>query len=121
MRPLYLLLDEPTAGLDAVGRTAVVSAIEAARGRTGIVVVSHDVDEFLGIADSVLILADGKPEYSGPAARLLEDVEPLTRAGLGVPGVLAVLHAAKDRGMPIEGYTLDAARAAAQLVSGACR
>ncbi|TLM80460.1 MAG: ATP-binding cassette domain-containing protein, partial [Actinobacteria bacterium] len=54
MRPRYLLLDEPTAGLDARGRRAVREAVARVReGGVGVVVVSHDADEWLAAADRV--------------------------------------------------------------------
>lgn len=59
MQPRFLLLDEPTAGLDARGRAFVHAIIATllAEG-VGVVVVSHDVDEFEPFVDTHLELAE---------------------------------------------------------------
>jgi energy-coupling factor transporter ATP-binding protein EcfA2 len=61
LRPRLLLLDEPTAGLDATGRAFVhrLIAEERARG-TLVVVVTHDYEEFLGKASTLLTLRAGR-------------------------------------------------------------
>ena len=58
-RPGYLLLDEPSAGLDARGRAAVMASIERARSSAGVVVVTHDAEQFLPHADTVVLLRGG--------------------------------------------------------------
>ncbi|MFD0959566.1 ATP-binding cassette domain-containing protein [Paenibacillus chungangensis] len=60
-RPDWLLLDEPTAGLDAegVGRLRGILAAHKAAGR-GAVIVTHDLEALLPLADSVVIVTDGK-------------------------------------------------------------
>jgi energy-coupling factor transport system ATP-binding protein len=72
MRPRYLLLDEPTAGLDASGRAAVLAAVSEARAAAGVVVVTHDPEEFLGSADRVVVLDGGRAAYYGGVAGLLD-------------------------------------------------
>jgi energy-coupling factor transporter ATP-binding protein EcfA2 len=61
MRPTFLLLDEPTAGLDAAGRAFIHNFIERlVHATTGVVVVSHDVAEFTERAQTHLLLKDGQ-------------------------------------------------------------
>jgi energy-coupling factor transport system ATP-binding protein len=61
MRPTFLLLDEPTAGLDAQGRAFMHVLIEQLlRATAGVVVVSHDLDEFRSRAQTHLTLKDGR-------------------------------------------------------------
>lgn len=117
MRPSYLLLDEPTAGLDAAGREAVLAAISTARERAGVVVVTHDAEEFLPSADAVLVLAAGETVFAGPPAGLLSDPAPLESAGLALPPVLEVQLRARQAGMRLPLLTLDAVLAA-ELLAG---
>ena len=96
MRPGYLLLDEPTAGLDAHGRAAVREAVAAARNSAGVVVVTHDPDEFLTAADRVLVLSAGTPAFRGTPAEMLEAGASLP-AGVRLPDVARALIMAGER------------------------
>lgn len=121
MGPRYLLADEPTAGLDAEGRRSVVSLLAAARSDCGVVVVSHSADEFLDIADAVLILRSGATAWSGSAASLIADPVPLVAAGLVAPDVLEVQRLAAEGGLHAGPFTLDAEEAARRLAeAGGC-
>jgi energy-coupling factor transport system ATP-binding protein len=61
MRPAFLLLDEPTAGLDAAGRAFIHVLIEKlTRATAGVVVVSHDIEEFEPRVQTHLELRDGR-------------------------------------------------------------
>jgi energy-coupling factor transport system ATP-binding protein len=107
MDPAYLLMDEPTAGLDASGRAAVLEAMRSAREHAGIVVVTHDAEELLAYADHVVILVEGKTAYSGPAAQLVRDPSPFAAAGLLAPDVLAIQEIALSRGAVLPAFALD--------------
>ncbi len=115
--PRYLLLDEPTAGMDARGRRAVEAIVSDARALAGVVVVSHSAEEFLGAADRVLVLAEGSPVYDGSAAELVADPAPFAAAGLLAPDVLLVQMRARALGCTVGPYTLDPVVAARSLAS----
>lgn len=115
MRPSHLLLDEPTSGLDASGRAAVRAAVMAARRHAGLLVVTHDAEEFLGVSDRVLILDQGHTVYYGPTGTLLSDPSPFAMAGLRPPEVLQTQVLARDTGFAVTGFTLDPALAAQRL------
>jgi len=116
MRPAYLLLDEPTAGLDASGREAVLEVLDRLVATTGIAIVTHDAEEFLGRADDVLLLAEGRSVYCGEVEGLLREPTLLDRAGLVVPEVVLALHAARNAGIPVQPATADPVKAARLLV-----
>lgn len=119
MRPRYLLADEPTAGLDAVGRSAVHGLILEARDHAGVVVVSHSAEEFLGHADRVLLLSQGRVQWWGSGEDLVQQPELFERAGLTAPDILEVQRIARDRGL-IEGpLALDIENVAARIASRA--
>lgn len=115
MRPRYLLLDEPTAGLDARGRRLVREAVRHARKGAGVALVTHDPGEFLGEADRVLVLDAGCTRFWGDAAQLIADPSPLAEAGVEVPPVLQVQAAAHARGLDAGKPTMDVAGAARAL------
>lgn len=117
MRPRYLLLDEPTAGLDANGREALLAVIDAVRDSTGIAVVTHDAEEFLGRADHVLVLGDGAPVFRGTVDEVVSDPSIFERSGLRAPEVLRVFELAARAGARFSDYSADPVRAAALLVA----
>ncbi|WP_185064629.1 ATP-binding cassette domain-containing protein [Pseudonocardia eucalypti] len=68
-----LLLDEPTRGVDVGARAEIYSLIRDAVGRgVAVVLVSSDIPEVLGLADQVLVVADGRVVHRAPAAELDE-------------------------------------------------
>ncbi len=107
MRPRYLFLDEPTAGLDARGRSSLRAAIEAARESSGVVVVSHDAEEFLEHADEVIILDGGTARFIGPVEELLTRHEVFERSGLEVPDVLRTQVLLRAAGLDVGELGLD--------------
>jgi sulfonate transport system ATP-binding protein len=66
--PDLLLLDEPFSALDALTRIAMHGLVVRLweRHRPAVLLVTHDVDEALILADRVLVLADGRITFSGP-------------------------------------------------------
>lgn len=78
MQPAYLLLDEPTAGLDHPGRQAVLSHLAAVNERgAAVVLATHDVRDLHAVADRVLGVTDGAIACDAPpeaAAKSLEDL-----------------------------------------------
>lgn len=116
MRPRYVLADEPTAGLDAAGRAALRAVLDTVRREAGLVIVSHALDEFLPLADRVLLLQDGRGCWYGKATDLVADPGPIAAAGLSAPDVLEVQVLARDLGLEFGEFTLDPRVAATSLV-----
>ena len=119
MDPAYVLLDEPTAGLDAAGRRAVLDAIRAIRSRAGVVVVTHDAEELLGEADRVLILEAGEVAHAGPAAGLVRDPGAFAASGLIAPDVLRAQLLASRRTGATPAFSMDVEEAADALMAAA--
>lgn len=117
MRAPYLLLDEPTAGLDAAGRRDVIDAIEARRSGTGIVVVTHDPEEFLGRADRLVALRSGTVALDCHPARLLDAAERYEAAGLRLPEIVRAQLLSRRRGAAIIDAVYDAESVARVLLS----
>ena len=107
MKPRYLLLDEPLAGLDAEGRALILDLIKRVSDKAAVAVVSHDIEEVLGVCRRVLVLEGGRTAFLGDTTRLLADPDPLTAAGLAVPALLALRSAAAQRGVDLTDVVLD--------------
>ncbi len=121
MSPGYLLLDEPTAGLDVSGREAVARIVGAARERSGVVVVTHDAEEFLTVADRVVLLTEGHLTFDGSADALVQEPARFVDAGLRVPEVLHTQVLAREIGLEVERYSFDPLEAARLLADARTR
>jgi len=117
MQPACVLLDEPSAGLDARGRDALLVLLARVRAEAGVIVVSHDAEDLLRIADRVLVLAEGRPVFYGSADALVADPSPFERASLLAPEVLRVQQFARARGIDTGPFTLAEDELAARLLA----
>jgi len=72
--PRLLLMDEPLASLDTARKAEILYYIERLRDevRVPIVYVSHSIDEVVRIADTVVLLADGRVARAGPVGEIFE-------------------------------------------------
>jgi len=89
MRPEVLILDEPTAGLDALGSAQFLVFLDqlSVRGTT-VVLAVHDTDLAFSWADEVAVLIHGRVARQGAPQEVLFDQEFLTAAHLRMPFVL---------------------------------
>lgn len=64
--PKVVVLDEPTRGIDVGARSSIYDTImELARQGNAVIVVSSDLEEFLGVSNRIMVMAQGKrPEFS---------------------------------------------------------
>ena len=72
-RPQLAVLDEPTASLDAVARRRFLELAASAWNGATLLLCSHRLDELRALVDHVVVLADGRIAWSGPAERYLAD------------------------------------------------
>lgn len=90
MRPRVILLDEPTANLDAVGAREVRAAAQNLSRSTGatLIVVEHNLGPWLDGADRMLVLTDGRVAQDGEPHQILSDHRDVLReAGVWIPGL----------------------------------
>ncbi|MEC5342015.1 ATP-binding cassette domain-containing protein [Brenneria populi] len=99
MEAPYLLLDEPTAGLDPAGREQMIAIIEriAAQGKR-VIISSHDIDLIYAVCGYVYVLAHGRLVGEGESADLFLQRERLRAAALTQPW-LVKLHS--ELGLPL--------------------
>jgi energy-coupling factor transporter ATP-binding protein EcfA2/energy-coupling factor transporter transmembrane protein EcfT len=82
--PGWLLMDEPTAGLEAAAVRELLRMLRE-RTRGGLVIATHDLDTFFPLADRVLLLDQGELVFDGAPQELCRAPEVLARAGVGLP------------------------------------
>jgi cobalt/nickel transport system ATP-binding protein len=100
MRPRALVLDEPTAGLDARGACSLLSSLDrlVAAGRS-VVYSTHDADLAYAWSDRVVVVDDGAAIAAGGSEEVLADGRALARAGLAVPIALRIGLSARAMGI----------------------
>ena len=104
MHPQVLILDEPTAGLDAPGVTQLKAALERLQERGPTLVFStHDVDLAYAWADDVAILGEGRLLRQGETVATLADAELLAAAQLNTPTIMTLAAALREPDNPWPG------------------
>lgn len=113
MKPAYLILDEPTAGLDPLGRDRILSAISRLQKETGmtVVLVSHNMDDVARFADTIVVMNDGQVMTQGTPKDVFQKVERLWDIGLGVPHITELMFRLREAGLdlPTDLFRLDEA------------
>ena len=114
MEPEVLILDEPTAGLDPVGREDILANINAyhrAKNAT-IIIVSHSMEEMARTVQRVVVINDGVIPLDGTPHEVFSHGKELIDMGLGIPQVTQVFQRLKELGLPIQDgvYTLEEAK-----------
>jgi len=102
MHPKCIVLDEPTAMLDPVGRKEVIRAIRALNDVEGITVIliTHYMEEVIH-ADKVFVMDDGHIEMQGTPKEIFSQVERLKELRLDVPQVTLLAHELEKSGVPL--------------------
>ena len=100
MEPTVLVLDEPTAGLDPLGRKELMTLFKELHlsGMT-IVLVTHLMDDVAEYADQVYVMEKGCLIQSGKPSEVFQDVTFMENVQLGVPKITAFCKRLADRGV----------------------
>lgn len=114
MGPGVLILDEPTAGLDPVGKNKLLAMIKDYNASTGstVIFVSHNMDDVALVADRVVVMNGGKVALDGTVDEVYSQGEALADMGLDVPEITALFLHMKREGL-LTGkteYTVSGAR-----------
>ena len=112
MEPEVLILDEPTAGLDPIGREEILGNIQAYRKAKNatILMVSHSMEDVARLTDRLLVMNGSQLAMDGTPAQVFERAEELTGMGLNIPQVTQVFLKLRELGVDVpKVYTLDAA------------
>ena len=103
MRPRCIVLDEPTAMLDPVGRKEVIETLHYLNKEKGItiILITHHMNEVVD-ADKVFVMDKGKLVMSGTPKEIFSNVEKIKEIGLEVPQVTELGYLLKKSGLNIE-------------------
>ena len=100
MEPKILVLDEPTAGLDPIGRKELMTLFKKLHqdGIT-IILVTHLMDDVAEFADQVYVMEKGKLVKSGKPSLVFQNVEFMEKIQLGVPKITRFAQRLAERGV----------------------
>ena len=110
MEPDVLILDEPTAGLDAAGRAGILENIRAYQQaqNAAVIMVSHSMEEVAALCSRLIVMNHGTVAMDGVPAEIFTHSAELTEMGLSVPQVTTVFRLLREKGLavPADVYTV---------------
>lgn len=116
MEPKVLILDEPTAGLDPIGKNGLLKLIKEYNSATGstVIFVSHNMDDVAVVADRVVVMNKGEVATCGTVSEVYSKGELLASLGLDVPEITSVFIKLKESGFDLgkTEYTVEGAKTA---------
>ena len=121
MRPEMLVLDEPAAGLDPMGREDMLALVRSFhQAGTSIVMISHSMDDVARLAQRIIVMDQGQVALDGPAEEVFQDAERLNQMDLDVPQVCKLSLRLREEGFdfPLCYRMEDAEKALSALLKG---
>ena len=112
MEPEVLILDEPTAGLDPVGREEILTNIQRYRQAKNatIMMVSHSMNDVARLSDRLLVLSGAHIAMNGTPDEVFRRAEELEKIGLDIPEITRIFMRLRGLGLPVEPvYTMEQA------------
>ncbi len=110
MRPACIVLDEPTAMLDPIGRREVLATVEELRRERGmtVVLITHHMSECVD-ADRVIVMNGGRVALDGSPKAVFSQVETMRAEGLAVPETTELIYALRQGGfdLPLDALSVD--------------
>ena len=112
MEPEVLILDEPTAGLDPVGRAGILDNIQSYRRAKNatVLMVSHSMEEVARLTDRLLVMNGSKLAMDGTPPEVFAHAGELVDMGLSIPQVTQVFLQLRKLGLDVKSvYTIEQA------------
>ncbi len=113
MRPEILVLDEPAAGLDPVGRDSILANLRDYHEKEGktVILSSHNMDDIARNCEKVLVMNNARLEMFTEISEVFKKSARLKEIGLDVPMLTSVFEELETKGYPVRGgvYTVDQA------------
>ena len=117
MEPDILILDEPTAGLDPVGRNVLLSQIsqyQKERNNT-VILVSHSMEDVARVTNKVMVMNKGNLEMFDKTEKVFAKGDELSKMGLRVPQITRVTDALREKGLNLPQGILTVDRAVYEI------
>ena len=118
MEPKYLVLDEPTAGLDPRGRDDLLQRIVRLHRekKMTVIFVSHNMDDIARLADRVIFMHEGRVLLDAPPREAFREKLALKTAGLEEPETVTLLEKLQQRGLAVDTDAFTAEETARRII-----
>ena len=109
-KPSVLVLDEPTAGLDPIGKREILELVRELKKSfcKTVIMISHNMDEIAANCNRVIVLHEGKLLYDTTPAELFADPEAIALTDLGYPHSVRIKRLLEAKGISLDTDALDA-------------
>jgi energy-coupling factor transport system ATP-binding protein len=103
MNPDVLIMDEPTAGLDPVGRDVILAQIHSYHKQCGntVLLVSHSMEDVARLCEKVLVMNESKAVMFDETKKVFAQAEMLNQMGLRLPQITQITQALRKNGYAI--------------------
>ncbi len=114
LNPEVLILDEPTVALDLESKNNLFNLLAKLNRKEGLTVIvsTHHLDDVAALADTALVLNQGRLMLWGPLEEVFSRRELLHEMGLSLPAVTEIMHSLAESGFPVNTavYTIQKAQ-----------
>lgn len=111
MQPKILILDEPAAGLDPVGRRDILGGVKRYSRESGttVIIVSHSMEDMAMYCDDIIVMSSSHVLMHKKCAEVFSEYKELVAVGLDVPMITRIASYLKQNGVDIgdDVYTVD--------------
>ena len=104
MNPSFLILDEPTAGLDPKGRDEILDQLALLHETRGIsiMLVSNSMEDIARYVERIIVMNKGHVAFDDTPKEVFSHYKELEEMGLAAPQMTYIMHALKERGMDVD-------------------
>ena len=117
MKPDYLILDEPTAGLDPSGKKEILDMVSELHSQSGItiILVSHCMEDVAEYVERVIVMDHGRVAFDDTPREVFSRVNELTSMGLDIPEPSKIVRKLHENGLDIDVTALTVSEAAESI------
>jgi len=118
MNPTVLILDEPTAGLDPVGRNDLLHRLQELHRikNVTVILVSHSMEEIASVAEKVIVMSEGEIIAFDTVENVFANSDMLLKIGLGIPQITLAYKMLREQGIPLPDKSVYSVEQAADII-----
>ncbi len=117
MRPQVIVLDEPTAGMDPVGRKQLLECVQRLHReeKLTVILVTHNMEEVSRLAGRLFVFCRGRLVLQGSPAEVFKAAAPLRETGLEIPALSELMLRLQERGKDVRTGLFSVEEVAAEI------